>query len=269
MASDIGGRLKELRDHFGLSQAEFASRIGQSRSGYGNYELGRSRPLQPIIKSICQTFHVRREWLEDGVGSMFADSSRTAELRIFCDSILKSKPEDFRRQVVTVLSRLSVEQWDVLATIAEELYRQDEARRSPESQQKSVPIIPIQKCYRVTLYNEAVGAGMGQESVDPVGEVVYLSKEPPPGTGFLLKISGDSMEPEYEPGDYVFVKKASRVDIGRVGIFSLNGEMLIKKYTEDGLESLNPNYDLIEIGEDDFLSCQGEVIGTATDDYFE
>lgn len=71
MDDTIGSRIIALRKSQSLTQQEFAERIGCSRAGVTNYELGRTKPLDPIITAICREFNVSETWLREGTGEMF------------------------------------------------------------------------------------------------------------------------------------------------------------------------------------------------------
>lgn len=64
-------RLKELRKQIGLTQQQFADRIGIKRNTIANYEIGRNVPVDSIIVLICREFNVNENWLRNGTGEMF------------------------------------------------------------------------------------------------------------------------------------------------------------------------------------------------------
>lgn len=64
-------RIKELRKALGLTQQEFANKIGIKRNSLANYETGRNIPLDAILLSICREFNVSEDWLRNGIGDMF------------------------------------------------------------------------------------------------------------------------------------------------------------------------------------------------------
>ena len=66
-------RLKKLRKKLDITQQEFADRIGINRHYFANYETGRNKPIDAIIKSICREFNVNEEWLRTGIGEMFIE----------------------------------------------------------------------------------------------------------------------------------------------------------------------------------------------------
>lgn len=85
---------------------------------------------------------------------------------------------------------------------------------------------------------------------------------------FAIQIHGDSMEPEYTNGDIVLVKAQPQIDIGQIGIFTVNDIGYIKKLGTDRLISVNPEYDDIYFEEGQDIRCKGLVIGTLEDDDF-
>jgi len=63
-------RIKELRQHLGISQAELGRRIGAKPTTISGYERGGNIPESAKV-AICNQFRVRREWLETGGGDIF------------------------------------------------------------------------------------------------------------------------------------------------------------------------------------------------------
>lgn len=64
-------RIKALRKTLGLTQQEFADRVGLKRNSLANYETGRNTPMDAVMKSICREFNVNETWLRTGNGEMF------------------------------------------------------------------------------------------------------------------------------------------------------------------------------------------------------
>jgi transcriptional regulator with XRE-family HTH domain len=67
----INGRVKELRQTLGLSQAKFADGIHISYGYQAKLELGRSPVHDRLIALITQAFGVNEGWLRTGEGPMF------------------------------------------------------------------------------------------------------------------------------------------------------------------------------------------------------
>lgn len=113
-------RIKELRKTLGFTQQEFADKIGVKRNTVATYEMGRSVPSDSAISLICREFNVREAWLRTGEGAMFLERSRDEELSAFFGDLLAGQP-DFKRRLITVLSRLDESEWELLEQMADKL----------------------------------------------------------------------------------------------------------------------------------------------------
>ena len=106
-------RIKQLRKELGLTQSQFGSKIGLKGNTITNYESSLRSPSDSVILSICREFQANEQWLRTGVGDMFIKKSRDQEIAAFMGNVLKGEP-DFRRRFIAVLSRMSVEEWELL-----------------------------------------------------------------------------------------------------------------------------------------------------------
>ena len=80
---------------------------------------------------------------------------------------------------------------------------------------------------------------------------------------YAIRVSGDSMIPEYHNGDIVLVETCPSVEEGEIGIFVVDGEGYIKKYGGDRLISLNPKYKDMLLKQYETVYCRGRVLGIA------
>ena len=64
--AEICRRLKEAREHIGLSQERFAAEAGIPKSSLGNYELCRTPLRCELAVRICRQFILSEEWLATG-----------------------------------------------------------------------------------------------------------------------------------------------------------------------------------------------------------
>ena len=92
-------------------------------------------------------------------------------------------------------------------------------------------------------------------------EKVDLTEQPPKGTDFIVRVSGDSMEPTYHNGDKLFVKEQPSIEIGEIGIFVVDGNAYVKELGVDRLISHNEKYSDIIINEYIRNECCGKVLG--------
>lgn len=118
---------------------------------------------------------------------------------------------------------------------------------------KFVPLFELSACAGDGFYSE------GPSKAD--GEV----ESPFADADYAVKISGKSMQPTIMDKSTVFVEAAEVLSDGDVGIFVVDGEVMCKRYREDGervwLQPDNSSeYDTIELT--DHIECriQGKVL---------
>lgn len=63
-------RIKELRNSLGLTQQQFADRLGLKRQTIAAYEVGNTEPSNSTLLSICREYKVNESWLRTGEGEM-------------------------------------------------------------------------------------------------------------------------------------------------------------------------------------------------------
>lgn len=100
-------------------------------------------------------------------------------------------------------------------------------------------------------------------------ETVGLTETPPRSADFLVRISGDSMEPKFSDDDKVYIQRKDAINEGEIGLFYLDGDVYIKKQGYDALISLNPKYDPIPVSEHSSSKCFGKVLGKCNSDIIE
>lgn len=66
----MNSRIKKLRNFLGLTQLEFASKIGL-KSSISEIENNKAPITERTIISICSVFNVNENWLRTGEGNMF------------------------------------------------------------------------------------------------------------------------------------------------------------------------------------------------------
>ena len=74
--NEMGARVKELRNHFGLTQSEFSSKLGLSRSHISNIENGNEMPSRSVILLMSAIFSVSIGWLQSGEGQMIDEATQ-------------------------------------------------------------------------------------------------------------------------------------------------------------------------------------------------
>lgn len=113
-------RIKELRKALNLTQNELGSRIGMTPNTITNYETGRRVPSNQVIFSICREFNVNEDWLRTGNGDMFNPISEDEELDLYVGRI-SGGSDEFKKNLIKTLCKLSEDEWDVLKKIISEM----------------------------------------------------------------------------------------------------------------------------------------------------
>lgn len=72
-------RLKLLRKSLGLTQTEFAKKLGMTMQGIQKWEYGTVEIKTSSIMLICSTFNVNPDWLLNGTGEMFSDNANNKQ----------------------------------------------------------------------------------------------------------------------------------------------------------------------------------------------
>lgn len=107
-------RIKEIRQNAGMTQREFADRIGVSRNTIAAYETDARVPIDAIIVSICREFNVNEDWLRTGLGNMYAEVNPDIQLSRALGSLLREEAGSFKKQLILSLLELNQKEWDTL-----------------------------------------------------------------------------------------------------------------------------------------------------------
>ncbi|MGN0682154.1 MAG: helix-turn-helix transcriptional regulator [Oscillospiraceae bacterium] len=121
----------------------------------------------------------------------------------------------------------------------------------------------IERFY-VDIYSLPASAGTGVYLDDSRTEPLQIvHTDIAERANYAVRVSGDSMIPDYNDSDIVLVETCPSVEIGEIGIFLVDGEGYIKKYGGDKLISLNPKYPDISLRNVEYAYCRGRVLGIA------
>lgn len=84
-------RIKQLRKELGLTQRDFAERLGVSRDTIANIEGGRIDIKDIFILSICREFNANETWLRTGEGEMFEELTDQEKIMKYTAMLLSDK----------------------------------------------------------------------------------------------------------------------------------------------------------------------------------
>lgn len=116
----------------------------------------------------------------------------------------------------------------------------------------------------IRFYDFPVSAGHGNFIGDETATYTEITTDNRKAD-YAVKITGDSMEPDYHDGDILLVKSQNTLNSGQLGIFFYDGDTLFKKYRKNkkkiSIISLNKDYKIIDIPSNRKLIIQGLVLG--------
>ena len=119
-------RIKELRKHLGLTQAEFGDKISMRQTGVAWLESGERKITDRVITTICAVFGVDEIWLRTGEGEMFRKLSRDEQIADFVGKALADDSGDFRSQLISILASLDDVGWYKLEEAAKAIKEAEE-----------------------------------------------------------------------------------------------------------------------------------------------
>lgn len=113
-------RIKFVRKTKGLTQQDFADKLGLKRNTVGGYEIGTVAPSDRTISDICREFGVNEVWLRTGKGEPFQEETRQEQITRFAAQTLKGSDE-FRKAFVSMLAKMDTKDWETLSKLFDRL----------------------------------------------------------------------------------------------------------------------------------------------------
>lgn len=123
MMSELKDRLRELRKSTGLSQTDFAEKLGCGRGVIKGIEEGKTDISPAFADLICRIYGCSVIWLETGEGEMFREMTADEKIADFVGGILSDRGDQFQKKVIQILSSLDDEGWKALNDFLEALDR--------------------------------------------------------------------------------------------------------------------------------------------------
>lgn len=248
----LSENIKLYRKQAGLTQKMLAKKLGIAPTAVSAWELGRNKPLMDNVEQMSGIFGIKKSEL---LGEDLIGLSTNPQVEVIPSTLQKitatSSKLEHKRQL-TVL--------DFAETELEE--QEQEAKWKAKSRAIADNIIQFPKLFPYDFYDQPLSAGTGQYLNEVRVEQIELPIEV--DADFVVPIYGDSMEPEYHSGDYVFVKLTYDLSDGDIGVFEYYGDAYIKQLliNDSGafLHSLNQKYKDIPVDADSDFRIIGKVI---------
>ena len=242
----IGDKIKELRKINGLTlqeladtlNSEYPDTINFNKGKISKWENNREEPRLSSVKILADFFSVPLDYFDD------KDNSQL--------------------EIVSIYNELKAPRQKKVLNYADNQLK--EQKLEENNQSNNVVTLSDYKTKECDyeFYDTAASAGTGQYLNDVNIETITLPVDI--DADFVVPIYGDSMEPDYHSGDYVFVKLSVNLSSGDIGVFELYGDAYIKQIFIEGdkayLHSLNPKYDDIIVDADSDFRIIGEVVGS-------
>ena len=128
-------RFKAARKALGLTQVEFAEKLGMTQAGISAIESGRVKTSDRMIQILSNTFSISAEWLRTGEGEILVEPSEDEQLAQFVGEVLAGRPDDLRRAFLVAMAQLDENGWNSLAGFARTVYEEGRLDRAKEKEQ--------------------------------------------------------------------------------------------------------------------------------------
>lgn len=128
-------RFKAARKALGLTQVEFAEKLGMTQAGISAIESGRVKTSDRMIQILSNTFSISAEWLRTGEGEMLVEPSEDEQLAQFVGEVLAGRPDDLRRAFLVAMAQLDENGWNSLAGFARTVYEEGRLDKAKEKEQ--------------------------------------------------------------------------------------------------------------------------------------
>lgn len=251
-------RMKEARKSKGLTQEIVAREIGVAKSTYTGYEKGNSEPNMLILSRIMNVLEVDANFLfQDEMDELRNATATPQEM----ENIIKK---------YRLLDPYGKEAVDGVLDVESRRCEADRQAKSATLRENREQMEAAEEtaCFILPYYLHPSSAGTGEYSDGDEWEELTMTKRPPRGASYVIRVHGDSMEPTYYDGDKVFVRAGADVRPGQIGIFIMGREQYIKELGDGVLISHNPDPRYSPRPMAEGTICQGLVLGVCDESYF-
>ena len=223
----IGTQIKTFRKSAGFTQDELAKRLNTTKQTISRYEKGDRKANQDMLFELCDIFGVS---IDD-----------------FFPSQNESTQPPTTSPIQSIYDQLHQSRQDKVLTYAERQLDEQKNEEETKINEVSEKVIDL---YQVEVVSETAAAcgfnyGFGYDDTDR--ETIEVDEQPP-RHDIATKVSGDSMQPDYQDGDILYlVDKGLTTYNGDLAVIAYGDRSYFKKiYTENGrlrLVSLNDKYE--------------------------
>lgn len=250
---NITSNISKYRKDKGISQKELAEMIGaKNLTTVSSWERGVSSPDIETLFNLCDIFGIT-------INEMYGVDSITT----------KDECSLGEKELVKKYQLLDEHGKKVIDTVIDIELQRIEGNKILEFKKNNCTGRKERTdIAKLNLSEQKASAGTGvflsdENMIEIDVEFNYLTAR----ADFAVPVDGNSMLPNYKNNDILLVHKQPAIDVGEIGIFTINDLGYVKQQGEDRLISLNAEYDDIYPNEDDFIKCCGKVIGILEPDW--
>ena len=236
----LGEKLKELRNKRNLTSDELCKKLNIKPGSYRNYERNDRKPDYDTLIKLAKFYHVTTDYLLglEEQKNPLAEINVNVNDKSFIETY-KQFPDWMKQVFIEVMQKLT------------------------EAAQSENPVDDTEiKTFifdMLSIHKASAGAGYDLDDGDQWQSIEVVDTPEAHEADFAVKVDGDSMLPDFEDGDIVYIVKTAEVPVGKIGLFQQDGKGYIKKAGKNHLISLNPEYDDIYGA----VETKGLVIGKA------
>ncbi|CKI78239.1 CI-like repressor, phage associated [Streptococcus pneumoniae] len=229
----IAENITHFRKQRGITQKELAKEVGITASTMTDYMKLRSAPSFGVIQKLADYFGVKKS----DIDTTFKEESTNS---------LPDASDLLTQQITDKVVQLTLDNKKIVLRTSEELLNE----QKNEEEAKINEVSEVISLYQVEVVSETAAAsgfnyGFGYDDTDR--ETIEVDEQPP-RHDIATKVSGDSMQPDYQDGDILYlVDKGLTTYNGDLAVIAYGDRSYFKKiYTENGrlrLVSLNDKYE--------------------------
>ncbi len=241
----VGNKIEQSRLEKKLTQTQLADLLDTTKQTISRYEKGDRKANQDVLFALSDLF-------EKTIDDFFPPISKETAVQLQ----QQSSTTEINNKVALLDEELKEPRHSDWISYGENLLSEQNTVEDSKN--------TVVELFSYNYYDHAASAGTGQYLNDVQVETIELPVDY--DADFVIPVYGDSMEPEYHSGDYVFVKLSVELSDGDIGVFEYYGDAYIKQlliHAEGAfLHSLNDKYNDILIDRDSDFRIIGKVIGS-------
>lgn len=242
------GLLEELRKKKKLTLADMGKALDVSHVTYQRYEKGETDVSTEMLCKIADLFKVSTDYL---LGRTAVKNMADADIYELLGITEQAKNTD-TDSFMEVFGQLSEGLQKAFYQVMIEMSKLNGDNTEGEEDE------PIIKTFLFNDLPASAGTGYELDTDSNVEEREFIVPDDDTDGDFVIRIQGDSMEPDYPDGSCVLIKKYAdgvmEAGIGDIALFRccfdedcVDAFGYVKKYVGNGvLRSLNPKYDDIQ-----------------------